>query len=40
MQKKVQISIKPSMLFSNFVVYLRNKFDFWNVHGILNTSGL
>ena len=21
-------------------VYLRNEFDFWNVHGIINTSGL
>ena len=21
-------------------VYLRNKFDFWSVHGIMNTSGL
>ena len=20
--------------------YLRNKFDFWNVHGLMNTSGL
>ena len=20
--------------------YLRNEFDFWNVHGIINTSGL
>ena len=20
--------------------YLRNEFDFWNVHGIMNTSGL
>ena len=21
-------------------IHLRNKFDFWNVHGIMNTSGL
>ena len=21
-------------------MYLRNEFDFWNVHGIMNTSGL
>ena len=21
-------------------VYLRNEFNFWNVHGIMNTSGL
>ena len=21
-------------------MHLRNKFDFWNVHGIINTSGL
>ena len=22
------------------LVHLRNKFNFWNVHGIMNTSGL
>ena len=22
------------------MVYLRNEFNFWNVHGIMNTSGL
>ena len=23
-----------------FLNYLRNEFNFWNVHGIMNTSGL
>ena len=23
----------------DFSVYLRNEIDFWNVHGIMNTSG-
>ena len=23
-----------------YIVYLRNEFDFWNVYGIMNTSGL
>ena len=22
------------------MLHLRNEFDFWNVHGIMNTSGL
>ena len=22
------------------MIYLRNEFNFWNVHGIMNTSGL
>ena len=25
---------------SFFYVHLRNKFEFWNVHGIMNTSSL
>ena len=24
----------------NIVKHLRNEFNFWNVHGIMNTSGL
>ena len=24
----------------SFPLYLRNEFDFWKVHGIMNTSGL
>ena len=25
---------------TRMVTYLRNEFNFWNVHGIMNTSGL
>ena len=25
---------------NSFLKYLRNEFDFWKVHGIMNTSGL
>ena len=27
-------------IFSLPSIYLRNEFEFWNVHGIMNTSGL
>ena len=29
-----------SELISHLLVYLRNEFNFWNGHGITNTSGL
>ena len=28
------------MFFLSIYDYLRNEFDFWKIHGILNTSGL
>ena len=33
----LKMRIRNSM---RFVFYFRNEFDFWNVHGIMNTSGL
>ena len=35
--KKVQRILKWHLLSTN---HLRNAFDFWKVHGIMNTSGL
>ena len=47
--KKTLLAILSSSLFfqrtlrsfrAMACIYLRNKFKFWNVHGIMNTSGL
>ena len=38
--KTFVLSIFGLQFYIVFTVYLRNEFQFWNVHGIMNTSGL
>ena len=36
-ESKVKVNYTKNLY---YVLYLRNEFNFWNVHGIMNTSGL
>ena len=38
-EKGQNFTLNQSM-FQGTIFILRNEFDFWNVHGIMNTSGL
>ena len=39
-KKKNEFRPKSNCESTESNIHLRNKFDFWNVHGIMNTSGL
>ena len=45
-QPRMNITTTPPAIVNKYKVrytidcHLRNKFEFWNVHGIMNTSGL